>query len=543
MDAKRQLDRFVDEYFKFEHRARPLEATFKGIHAYDHLMGEFDAASLADEFQRIKEFEARFERIPRGQLDLQRQNDCLLLEAKFAGEHLSFEHLKWFQNNPATYIELCLYGLFVLMIRQFAPLEQRLESLLGRLREIPRVLDQARENLLNPPKIFTQVAMQMVEGSEQFFGVLIPQMAEKAPRIKDHVLRANAQAKEAFGLMLVFLKESLLHRSTGQFAIGEELFNFKLCREHLLSYRADDLLRIGQEHLGKTQGQLAELAKEVDPRKGWPQVIDDLKRDHPSKAGLLDFYREMMQETKTFVRERGIVDIPEDEILEIIETPQFQQGSIPYAAYLPPAPYDEDQRGFFYVTPVNEKFDAQRQEEQLRGHCRYKIPITALHEGYPGHHLQLVWANRVQSRVRREFGLSSLFAEGWALYCEVMMRDEGFYGDQRTLLFQLKDHLWRCARVVIDVSLHAKGMSFAEAVDFLIREAHLERTNARAEVRRYTMHPTQPMSYLMGKLEILRIRDRYQSLQGDAYNLREFHNKLLSVGTVPPKIAELEMLS
>ena len=543
MDPKEELNRFVEEYFQFEHKTRPLEATFRGVHTYDHMIGEFDALNLAEEFQRIKEFEARFEKIPRRELDTNSQNDCLLWEAKFAGEHLSFEHLRWFENNPAIYIELCLYGLFVLIIRQFAPLEQRMESLLGRLCEIPRVLNQARQNLKNPLQIFTQVAMQMVEGGEQFFGVLIPQMAQKVPQLKDDILQANAQAREAFGQMLMFLNGDLLPRSTGQFAIGEELFNFKLSREHLLPYTADDLVSIGQEHLRRTQVQLAELAKEIDPHKEWSQVIEELKGDHPTKGGLLDFYREMMEKAKAFVRERGIVDMPGEEVLEIIETPEFQQGSIPYAAYLPPAPYDEDQRGFFYVTPVNEKFDAQKQEEQLRGHCRYKIPITALREGYPGHHLQLVWGNRVESQIRKEFGLSSLFAEGWALYCEEMMREEGFYDDKRTLLFQLKDHLWRCARVVIDVSLHAKSMSFDEAVDLLVREAKLERTNAMAEVRRYTMHPTQPMSYLMGQLEILRIRERYQALQGGIYDLREFHNKLLSVGTVPPKIAELEILS
>jgi uncharacterized protein (DUF885 family) len=543
MNAKEELDRFVEELFQFEHKARPLEATFKGIHTYDHLMGAFDRDSLGGIFERIKVFEARLGKINRRDLDSKNRNDCLLLEAKFSGEHLEYEHLKWFETNPATYIELCLYGLFVLIIRQFAPLAERMESLLGRLREIPRVLDQAKSNLKNPPEVFTKVAMEMTEGGEQFFDLLIPQMAQQVPGLKDDLLRANQEAKDAFGRMLVFLKEELLTRSTGEYAIGEELFNYKLSREHLLPYTADDLLTIGQDHLRQAQAKLKELAREIDPSREWPQVVEDLKEDHPTKEELLSFYRQMMEKSRAFVREHQIVDMPKDEVLEIIETPKFQQGSIPFAAYLPPAPYEEDQRGFFYVTPVNEKFDAQKQEEQLRGHCRYKVPITALHEGYPGHHLQLVWSNRVTSRVRKELGLSNLFAEGWALYCEEMMRQEGFYDDNRTMLFQLKDHVWRCARVIIDASLHTKGMSFAEAVDFLVKEAHLERINAIAEVKRYTSSPTQPMSYLMGKLEILRIRDKYRALRGEAFDLREFHNELLSVGTVPPRIAELELLS
>jgi uncharacterized protein (DUF885 family) len=229
------------------------------------------------------------------------------------------------------------------------------------------------------------------------------------------------------------------------------------------------------------------------------------------------------------------------EELQVIETPEFERSRIPYAAYLEPGPFDKVQKGSFYVTPVDLKGSKEEQEATLEGHNSHSLPICALHEAYPGHHLQLCWANRAKSRLRK-LGDSPVLAEGWALYCEEMMYEEGFYRDPLERLFQLKDSCWRAARVIIDARLHTGQMGFDEAVEFLVQEAMLERPNAEAEVRRYTETPTQPMSYAVGKRALLELRDEIRGKLGDAFDLHDFHSAVLQAGTIPVGLVRQEVL-
>jgi uncharacterized protein (DUF885 family) len=190
------------------------------------------------------------------------------------------------------------------------------------------------------------------------------------------------------------------------------------------------------------------------------------------------------------------------------------------------------QKGFFFVTPVDSSIPAEKQEETLRGHSSYGIPVTALHEGYPGHHLQLVHANTSHNKLRRLLG-SAVFVEGWALYCEEMMREAGFFSDPRARLLQLKDQLWRACRVIIDVGLHTKQMDYEQAVALLVNDAKLQKVHAEKEVTRYTFTPTQPLSYLIGKKQILELKDDYRKKLGTEFKLKDFHNRLLSFGSIP----------
>lgn len=207
--------------------------------------------------------------------------------------------------------------------------------------------------------------------------------------------------------------------------------------------------------------------------------------------------------------------------------------------YLPPAPLEDKQVGSFFVTPVDPDADPEARERQLQGHSSYQIPVVSLHEGYPGHHLQLVWANTHPSLVRKQVW-STLFVEGWAFYCEELMEREGFLEDPRNRLARLDAELWRAARIIADVSLHTRGMTEEEGVALLV-EAGRDEPGAKAEVRRYTMSPTQPMSYLIGKLEIMELADRYRADKGADFDLAEFHEALLRCGSVPPALAAWQL--
>jgi uncharacterized protein (DUF885 family) len=309
----------------------------------------------------------------------------------------------------------------------------------------------------------------------------------------------------------------------------------------VLEFDADSLLAFGRESVAQVEAEMKTLAAEIRAGAAPADLIEDFKKDHPAAEEVLDFYRAWMDRSRAFVVEKDLCAIPEGEELEVIPTPGFERAVIPYAAYMPPAPYEKRQKGFFYVTPVEPDAPAEEREQKLAGHNRVKVPVVALHEGYPGHHLQLCRANRVANRIRRETH-STPFIEGWALYCEEMMREQGFYEDLRMVLGQKKDTLWRAARVVLDASLHTGRMTYEEAVAFLVDKVSLERVNAEAEVNRYIYTPTQPMSYLVGKREIMALRDEYYRKHPGS-PLRAFHDRLLAVGSLPVRLVREAVLA
>lgn len=522
------FNKLVDDILEFMWKSMPVEATFAGIHKYDHELGKFDRDALTDINTKMKSYVDELEKIDTSTLTANERMDHTILSNTLKVQTKSFDEIRMWEKNPSTYVDNPLYGVFILAIREFAPLNERMESILARLEKIPKVIEEGKKNLKNSPAIYTQVAIESIQGGIQFFDKFIPLIAEKVPKLKDAIIKATNNAKDSFEAYGKFLENEWLPKSTGDFAIGKGLFDYKLKVEHILPYNSEDLLEIGDDLLHSTKVELEILAKEINPSKAWWEIIEELKNEHPKPANILDTYRKEMNRARQFVIEKNLVTIPTDEELDVIPTPEFERPIIPYAAYMPPAPFEEQQKGFFYVTPSDKK-------EQLRGHSIYKIPVTALHEGYPGHHLQFLHANRVDSKVRKLFG-TSVFIEGWALYCEEMMYDLGYYRDPRVRLMQLKDRIWRACRVIIDVNLHTKRMTYGEAIDFLVKEAKLERPNAIAEVKRYTRSPTQPMSYAIGKKQIMSLKDEYKD------GLKEFHDKLLSFGSIPVALIKERMI-
>jgi uncharacterized protein (DUF885 family) len=275
-------------------------------------------------------------------------------------------------------------------------------------------------------------------------------------------------------------------------------------------------------------------ARAIDPTRTWRDIVDEAKARHPETNRLLDAYRSEVERAHRFVDEHQIAPIPGG-ALEVVETPVFHRGIVPYATYLPPAPFDDDQTGYFFVTPVDIGRPKTEQAERLREHATAAIPLVALHEGYPGRHLQMLHANRASTRLR-QLADSSLFQKGWALYCEEMMDAQGFLTDRVTRVFRLRDLMWRACRVVLDCRLHAGTMTVDEAVAFLVEHALLERSTAESEVRRYTLTPTQPMSYIVGMREIVALRDETERRMGARFSLHEFHAGLLGAGSLPPAL-------
>jgi uncharacterized protein (DUF885 family) len=529
-----------EEFVEVMMRREPVAATHAGIHDYDALLPSHTPDGFAEHAVWLRDFDQRLvASVPWEKLPTRERVDFAILRSRVATLRADLEEIRGHTRNPSIYPATALDGLFMLMARPFAPLEERKEPLLARLMAIPDYLREARANLEQVPAVFRDIASEVNSSGPAYVEEVTRGLMERFPGEAERIEHAASRARVGFLQFQEFLDRELRGRVGGSFAIGERWMNYKLEREHLLSMDCSYLEAYGREHVERTRALLEETARRMDPARGWRELIAEAKCRHPEPLRVREAYVAEVERARTFVLDRRLAPVP-DAPLEVIDTPLFERATMPYAAYLPPAPFDIDQTGYFYVTPIDLSRRHEVQEQQLEGHCHHSIPLTTVHEAFPGHHLQLCHANRAGSRLRR-LADSDLFCEGWALYCEELMYEEGFFPDPLTRLFQLKDLLWRACRVVIDVGLQTGRMSFGEAVDYLVEQAMVERVNAEAEVKRYATAPTQPMSYLVGKMLILELREEAKRRMGPRFTLNDFHAALLAGGTVQPFLVREEI--
>jgi uncharacterized protein (DUF885 family) len=541
----------ADFYKKFEVwlerllEENPVAATQLGDHRFDHRLGEHHAQARARQEKLLREALAELEGVKTEGWSADAQVDYILVEHLVRSFLREFQTVRAFERSPGVYLMEAVAGVGILLLRDFAPFPKRLESVRARLSEVPRVLREGKENLepRKVPKVWAETALEGAKRSIPLFRLVIPALSLRVPRLAPKVIRESRRAARVLEDYAQFLEREILPKAQGDFAAGKELFEEILHEDHMLSYSADELLELGWKILEETRREMEALAQKIAPGKSAREIIEDAKNRHPRPGELLSVYRREMARAREFVEKKGIVTIPEGEKLVVKPTPPALRPTMPYAAYMMPGPLEEKQEGIFLVTPVDRFVPPRLREEKLRGHYFAKIAVTVVHEAYPGHHLQLVFANRYAKSLPRKLGsaLSSLFVEGWAFYCEELMESLGYLADPVQKLARLQDQLWRAARIILDVSLHTKGMEVGEGVEFLVREAGLERPNALAEVRRYTQSPTQPLSYLVGKLEILKVIEEYKEKHPGA-SLREIHDAVLSQGSLPPKLLRERLL-
>jgi uncharacterized protein (DUF885 family) len=530
----RRAETFID---RFMERA-PVEATQLGDHRFDDRLADYSKGALDRRVQEIKDFLDELDHFDTTDFEVDARIDHRLMLQITKSALRDIEKFKSHLRNPSIYCEECMAGVFLLLVREFAPLEERLEKILGRLGAIPEVLARGKENIRceDVPRVWNEVAVEASQQGLALFTVLIPALAQQVPKLATDLNSASQSAARAVEDYAGFLKETVAAKAHGDFAAGEELFQELVRENHMLDYSPEEILKVGWRLFEETDRAMTELAKQMDGGKTAGELLEIAKADHPKADELLDVYRQEMARARQFVVTKDIVTIPERESLKIEPTPPFVRGIIPYAAYMMPGPLEKIQQGIFFVTPVDLQSSKEEQEQKLKGHHYIKLPVTALHEAYPGHHLQLVFANSVGS-LPRKLGpsISTLFIEGWAFYCEELMEQLGYIDKPLQRLGRLSDQLWRAARIILDVSLHTKNMTVQEGIDFLVSRCGLEPTNAQAEVRRYTTTPTQPMSYLMGKLEIIKLIDEYKKRHPEA-SLKEVHDAVLSCGSLPPRL-------
>ncbi|MCD6309712.1 MAG: DUF885 domain-containing protein [Candidatus Eremiobacteraeota bacterium] len=528
-----KITRIGEELFHEVDRLCPVEASILGIYDYADEMDSFSASDRAKMDAINKEFRSRLEAVPDNELSRTGLTEKRLLQSYLYGSDRYLHRSREWQRDPSVYLDLAVFAPYILLIREYAPLEERVGSIIKRLEKIPDVLAQGKQNLENPPEIYTRIGEETAEGAIASLGTLFERVAEEVPSRKEEILSASKKAIDAIADFKKYLHEYLLPISKGNYAAGEELFNDILKNENYLQYDADLLWKIGHMLFEETEKELNEVGEKLYPGHTWPEVLEILREHHPPADELVKEYAQSTEKVREFVVKNDLVEIPPGESLDVIPTPEFMRCTIPYAAYMPPGYYDKKQHAHFWVTPIDSKLPAEEQEKCLREHAYSKIHYVVLHESYPGHHLQLTTVSTLKSDILKRVH-TNLFIEGWAFYCEQMMMEQG-YLDEEGHFAQLKDQLWRAARVILDVGLHTGRISYDEAVKFLEEKVATSSTAAMAEVKRYTRTPTQPLSYFIGKLEILKIRDMFTD-NFPEMTLKQFHQKLLTCGSMPPAL-------
>jgi uncharacterized protein (DUF885 family) len=384
--------------------------------------------------------------------------------------------------------------------------------------------------------VYVVVAGESATAGATFVRAILPSLAPEGSKAKAALVGAGKRAGDALDQYASWLRDDLMRRAKGSFAIGRDAFDALLRDKELLPYDAASLKVWGQELYAETAAKLVEAARALGDTE-WRDSLDRLRKDHPAEDELVATYRIDMERSRSATEAAGLASFPAGESLTVEEMPEFARPTLPYAAYVQPGPFERSRRGRFWVTlPAAGEPEAVK-AERLSGHPRKGIPIIACHEGYPGHHLQLATAADHPSIARRAIR-SNVFIEGWGLYVEELMAELGFLDDPETRLLRLKDLLWRAARVSVDVGLSTGELGFEQAVNFMMEGPKLERPAAVGECRRYTLNPLQPSSYALGRAAILDLRQR---AEGKGYGMRKFHDALLGCGSIPPSLAAAEL--
>jgi uncharacterized protein (DUF885 family) len=504
----------------------PVAATAAGVVRYDHRLGVFGTEDVKHYVAALKSLGGALEECDVESLDDEIDRTALLDEVRFTT--YLFEREQPHVTNPTFWLTHALDGLYFLLALTDRTHEDRSEAAAGRVESLPGFLDLARSTLGDCPRIFVETAMQV---ARQSLPLLDEVERELVPQDAEAFAEACDEARAAIEEFADHLRGELLDDGEAEFAIGEEGFNFRLHFQHALRATAPELWRYGLALIQEVESRLESMAAEIEPGTPWHELVERLKADHPPSHELVDAYAAHMARSRQHVEHHGLASIPEGD-LHVVATPPFLRPLIPFAAYQPPGAFSPVRQGWFYVTPPDAAADDETEERLLRGHCQYDLPSTALHEGYPGHHLQFLSAQALTSPVRKTIG-TPLTIEGWALYCEEMMRETGFYASIEERLFQQVALLWRAYRIVLDVGLHTRGMSFEEAVQMLVERVGFDRAQAESEVRRYCAEPTYQLCYAVGLREFMSLRDAYEEAQGSGYSLRRFHDAVLAYGGLP----------
>ena len=534
MYSAEPLPHFVDEYLAYLHEVQPTSATFDGVHLHDDLLEDLSRRAVDGQVRDLGALARRLGAIDPSRLTDTERLERPAIEANIRARLFELESVRTWERSPQHYADIISTSLAGQALFEYAPLEQRARRIVSKLRQVPRLIQAARDNVKDPPGIFVKVGLESMRGTQRFIDEDLPRAFSRLDDL--HMLGdladASVEASASLGSYIEYLEKDLAPRSKGSFRLGRDRFREKLRVDEGLTLDVDVLLSIATRELNATQEEFRRVASRLnggDPHAAWERA----KADHPPAGQLVAVAQQQLGELVDFIAANRIVTIPPGAPVEVAPTPKFYRWT--FASMWTPGPFESRPiRATYYITDVDPAWPAERQAEHLRDFNYGNLWSISIHEVFPGHFLHYQHLRQIDSKLRKSILFSSTaLVEGWAHYCEQMMLDEGFRKDEPGVrLGQIAEALIRLARFIVGIRLHCEDMSVEQGVRFFRDEAFLEEASARREAERGTFDPSYVL-YSAGKLMILKLREDYNAKMGSAFSLRKFHDELLGNGTVP----------
>ncbi|HUC84308.1 MAG TPA: DUF885 domain-containing protein [Candidatus Acidoferrales bacterium] len=553
--ADERFNRLSEEFIAGYLAWRPATGTALGLHEYDGKTTDFSRKSLRQELARLRRFDRQLADLPATSLSPRSLHDYRVLRAAIAGELFQFEDMQTYTRNPMTYAEAVDVNIYIK--RNFAPLANRVKSIIAIEKQVPGIMAAARENLeASLPRPYIDTALEVANGSADFLGRELVEALKDVPdkSLLAEFATANNAAIAELRDYVAWLKQEKMPRARDDFALGRRKYQKMLRDGELIPLAPERILDLGFRELRREQQVFAEAAHAIDPNRKPIDVFKEIQAEHPTAESLIPDTRRDLESIRQFLVDHQIVSLPSENRVIVEETPQYARATS-FASMDSPGPFEtKATEAYYYVTPVEPEWTAQQKNEWLTAFNYYTTDIVSIHEAYPGHFVQFLHEQASSAtRVEKIFG-SYAFIEGWAHYCEQMMVDEGFGAAPtngnpaaahlraaKYRLAQSDEALLRICRLCVSIKMHCAGMSLDEATRFFEENCYYEPQPAREEAVRGTFDPGY-LYYTLGKLQLLKLRHDYQAQEGAAFSLKQFHDVVLRHGCPPVRLLREIML-
>jgi uncharacterized protein (DUF885 family) len=540
-------------YIESELAANPEQATELGDHRFDDVVTDYSHANRDRLLAAEKQFQIEVNSIDPAKLSQVNNVDLRILKDNIEGRIFEMQELNEIDWDPLVYMQSLANGLYLLVARDFDTPEKRIPNLRQRMLAIPHVIDQARENLQHPPRINTETAIEQVQGAINLVREGLSPVLDRAPQMKKDIAPVQAKTAKALEDYKKWLQNDLLKRSDGDFRIGADKFRKKLRFALASDLSMEEVMKRAQADLAQTQSAIYETALPLykrdfpnadektlaDKKKVTTAVLDQLAQQHPDDNTIVGYCQKVVSEATDFVKSHKVATVPEVP-LDVIVMPEFKRG--PAVAYCDsPGPLEKSGKTFFAVAPTPKDWDAKRRESFFHEYNNYMIRDLTVHEAMPGHYLQLAHANefKAPTMVRAIFR-SGTFIEGWAVYAEQFMAEQG-YGGPEVKMQQLKMRLRVDCNAIIDQSIHAGNMSEQQALNLMMKEGFQTEGEAVGKWKRARLTSTQLSTYFVGVSEHLDLRERAKAKSGASFDLQKYNDTVLSFGSPPVKYVRESM--
>jgi len=534
---------YIEQYLQ----ANPEDATELGDHRFDGELTDYSGEARTKDLATQKEFRDKLNAIDGSQLTGPNNIDFRILKENIDYQIFQDEELKQAEWNPLVYMQSLANSLYLLVARDFAPAEKRIPNLRQRMEKIPGVIAQAKANLQHPPRVHTETAIEQTLGAISLVRDGLAPLLDQGPQMKNELTPLQEKIAAALADYKKWLQNDLLPRSDGNFRLGAEKYRKKLRFALASDMPMEEIMKRARTDLQQTQTAIyetalplykkyvpnADAAALADKHKVTAAVLDKLAEQHPNDTTIIGYAQKVLAEATDFVKQHNLVTVPSAP-LAVIAMPEFKRG-VAIAYCDSPGPLDKNGRTFFAVAPTPKDWSKERKESFFREYNNYMIRDLTVHEAMPGHYLQLAHANEFHApTLVRAIFRSGAFIEGWAVYCEQMMAEQG-YGGPEVKMQQLKMRLRAIANTILDQSIHAGNMTEQQAMDLMTKEAFQQEGEAVAKWKRARLTSAQLSTYFVGATEHLDLRAAEQKKLGDQFNLKKYNDQVISYGSPPVK--------